>query len=100
MTAYVKNASVPPHLVDSRDPLQSRRRVLFTLVGSAAAETCAFDVDLPAEAVECVAQSCSPVDGKRGRSARIGRAIAPIDRQAQVAAGFLTVVMEPTFERS
>jgi hypothetical protein len=42
--------------------MRSRRRDLFTLVGSVAAETRAFDVDLPADAVECLAQSTS-VDG-------------------------------------
>jgi hypothetical protein len=41
--------------------MQRRRRDLFTLVGSAA-ETRAFDVDLPADAVECLAQSGPPVD--------------------------------------
>jgi hypothetical protein len=45
--------------------MQSRRRDLFALVGSTAAETCAFDVDLPADAVECLAQSGSPTDGER-----------------------------------
>ena len=44
--------------------MQRRRRDLFTLVGSEAPETCAFDVDLPADAVECLAQSCSPVGGE------------------------------------
>ena len=44
--------------------MQSRRRDLFTLVGAAALETQAFDVDLPADAVECLAQSGSPVDGQ------------------------------------
>jgi hypothetical protein len=44
--------------------MQNRRRDLFTLVGSAAAETCAFDVDLPAEAVECLARCGSAVDGE------------------------------------
>jgi hypothetical protein len=43
--------------------MQSRRRDLFTLVGSAQPETCAFDVDLPAEAVQCVAQP-STVDSE------------------------------------
>ena len=50
-------------LVATGIQMQSRRRDLFTLVGSAAAETCAFDVDIPAEAVECLGQSCAPVDG-------------------------------------
>jgi hypothetical protein len=36
--------------------MQSRRRDLFILVGSTASETCAFDVDLPADAVQCIAQ--------------------------------------------
>ena len=44
--------------------MQSRRRDLFTLVGSVAPKTCAFDIDLPAEAVECLAQSGSPLDGE------------------------------------
>ena len=44
--------------------MQRRRRDLFTLVGSETPETCAFDVDLPADAVECLAQSCSPADGE------------------------------------
>ena len=44
--------------------MQNRRRDLFTLVGSAAAEACAFDVDLPADAVRSLAQSGSPVDGR------------------------------------
>ena len=44
--------------------MQSRRRDLFTLVGSTAPETCAFDVDLPAEAVQCVTQSGSTLDGE------------------------------------
>jgi hypothetical protein len=44
--------------------MHSRRRDLFTLVGSVAAETRAFDVDLPADAVECLAQSGSPADGQ------------------------------------
>jgi hypothetical protein len=44
--------------------MQGRRRDLFTLVGSAAAETQAFDVDLPADAVQCLAQSGRPVDGE------------------------------------
>ena len=35
--------------------MQSRRRDLFTLVCSAAAEPRAFDVDLPTEAVQCLA---------------------------------------------
>lgn len=35
--------------------MHSRRRDLFTLVGWVAAETRAFDVDLPAEAVQCLA---------------------------------------------
>jgi hypothetical protein len=43
--------------------MQSRRRDLFTLVGSAAVETCAFDIDLPAEAVQCADQR-SAVDGE------------------------------------
>ena len=41
----------------------SRRRDLFTLVGSAPAETCAFDIDLPAEAVHSSGQG-SAVDGQ------------------------------------
>ena len=43
--------------------MQSRRRDLLTLVGSVAAETRAFDVDLPADAVECIGQSGS-ADGE------------------------------------
>jgi hypothetical protein len=39
--------------------MQNRRRELFTLVGSVAAETRAFDVDLPADAVERLPQSGS-----------------------------------------
>ena len=35
--------------------MHNRRRDLFTLVGSTAGETCAFDVDPPADAVECLA---------------------------------------------
>lgn len=44
--------------------MQSRRGDLFTLAGSPSSETCAFDVDLPADAVECVAESGSPFDGE------------------------------------
>ncbi|HVU31015.1 MAG TPA: hemerythrin domain-containing protein [Sphingomicrobium sp.] len=44
--------------------MQCRRRDLFTLVGSAAAKSRAFDVDLPAEAVECLAQSGPSFDGQ------------------------------------
>ena len=51
-------------LVATGIEMQGRRRDLFTLVGSTAAETCAFDVDLPAEAVECLSQSSSPIDGE------------------------------------
>ena len=36
--------------------MQSHRRDLFRLVGSSQADTCAFDVDLPADAVQCIAQ--------------------------------------------
>jgi hypothetical protein len=43
--------------------MQSRRRDLLALVGSAAAETWAFDVELPADAVEYVAQRPT-VDGE------------------------------------
>ena len=42
-------------LVEIGIQMHRRRRDLFTLVGSAPAETCAFDLDLPADAVECVA---------------------------------------------
>jgi hypothetical protein len=35
--------------------MHNRRRDLFTLLGSAAAETRPFDIDLPAEAVQCLA---------------------------------------------
>ncbi len=44
--------------------MQSRRRDLFRLVGSAAAETRGFDVDLAADAVERLPQSGSTVDGE------------------------------------
>jgi hypothetical protein len=44
--------------------MYSRRRDLFTLVGSVGAEPPAFDVDLPADAVECVAKSRSTIDGE------------------------------------
>jgi hemerythrin superfamily protein len=44
--------------------MHSRRLDLFNLVGSAASETCAFDVDLPSDAVECLAESGSSVDGE------------------------------------
>lgn len=44
--------------------MQIRRRDLFTLVGSVASETRAFDVDLAADAVECLSQSGSAVDGE------------------------------------
>jgi hypothetical protein len=44
--------------------MQSRRRDLFTLVGSAVPDTQAFDVDLPADAVQYLAQSGSAVDGE------------------------------------
>lgn len=44
--------------------MQNRRRDLLTLVGSPVAETCAFDLDLPAEAVECLSQSSSPLVGQ------------------------------------
>ena len=44
--------------------MQNRRRDLLTLVGSPVAETCAFDLDLPAEAVECLSQSSSPLVGE------------------------------------
>ena len=50
-------------LVATGIQMQSRRRDLFALVGSPAAEACAFDLDLPAEAVECLPQSTSPVGG-------------------------------------
>jgi len=42
--------------------MQSRRRDLFTLVGSAQPHSWDFHVDLPADAVQCVAQP-SAVDG-------------------------------------
>jgi hypothetical protein len=42
--------------------MQSRRRDLFTLVGSVAAEMRAFDVDLPADAVGRLPQSGATVD--------------------------------------
>ena len=44
--------------------MHNRRRDLFTLIGSTGAETCAFDVDLPADAVECVAQSGPAIGGQ------------------------------------
>ena len=50
-------------LVATGIQMQSRRRDLFALVGSPAAEACAFDLDLPADAVECVPQPTSPVGG-------------------------------------
>lgn len=51
-------------LVGIGTQMQSRRRDLFALVGSAPVETCAFDVDLPAEVVERLTQSGSTVDGE------------------------------------
>jgi len=44
--------------------MQNRRRDLLTLVGSPVAETCGFDLDLPAEAVECLSESSSPLVGE------------------------------------
>jgi hypothetical protein len=44
--------------------MHSRRRDLFTLVGSAAAETRGFDIELAADAVERLPQSGSALDGE------------------------------------
>src|SRR4029453_679268 len=48
--------------------MHERKRDLFTLVGSASTQTCAFDVDLPADAVECLAQTESSLAGEVWRA--------------------------------